>query len=312
MGWTDARNRKLKVNLGLVQARLKLIEKKKTDLNLRARPEIAEYVQNTKVDRARIRVESIIREDFLVEAMELVEMYADLIQSRLGLLQSGKLDESLKKPIATLIWVTPQLSQYCEELKKVQSVFIDMFGKQFVKACQVNEMGYVCERVMQKLDPKPPKANLIENYLLEICRAADVQFNPDPNVLAEGLLPEPQPSKDFLNFNEESLSSPDQKCSVNQENNDIDNTKTLLEDTTAFKKDQLKVSSTNNVNNQPTSSASQFLTPNRHQELSFPELPSVPPNFSPSNAGSISNVPEDNSDIDFDDLTRRFNNLRKK
>ena len=301
MGWKDVRNTKLKVNLGLIQARLKLIEKKKTSLNLRARPEIAEYVQNNKVDRARIRVESIIREDFLIEAMELVEMYADLIQSRFGLLQSGKLDESLKKPIATLIWVTPQLSQYCDELKKVQSVFADILGKKFAKACQANEMGYVCERVMQKLDPKPPNATLVESYLVEICRTADVQFNPDPNILAEGLLLEPLPSTDLVSFNKEGSSLlVEQKASANHmSSNDTGN-------------DQLLNLPTNNLNNQSNSSASHSVTQNQQNKLSFPELPAVPQSFSPSNTGVNSTVKEENSDIDFDDLTKRFNNLRKK
>lgn len=43
-----------------------------------------------KEDRARIRVEHIIREDFLVEAYELLEMYCDLILARFGLIQQIK------------------------------------------------------------------------------------------------------------------------------------------------------------------------------------------------------------------------------
>ena len=43
----------LKVKLGLAKARLKIQESKKTQLNLRARPEIAEYVKISKTDRAR-------------------------------------------------------------------------------------------------------------------------------------------------------------------------------------------------------------------------------------------------------------------
>jgi len=193
--------RKLKVNLGLVVTRLKLIEKKKTGLALRARPEIAEYVRISKTDRARVRVESIIREDYLVEAMELVEMYADLLQSRLGLLQAGNLHESLRKPVATLIWAAPRLSQYCSELQIVHKLLGDIFGKKFVKACESNEMDYVCDRVIAKMDPKPPKGSLVERYLIEICRAADVDFTPDPKALAEELFNNPPPNTDFLEFN---------------------------------------------------------------------------------------------------------------
>lgn len=43
-----------------------------------------------KEDRARIRVEHIVREDFLVEAYELLEMYCDLLLARFGLIQSMK------------------------------------------------------------------------------------------------------------------------------------------------------------------------------------------------------------------------------
>ena len=43
--------------------------------------------QNGKVERAKIRVEHIIREDYLVEAMEILEMYADLLLARFGLIQ---------------------------------------------------------------------------------------------------------------------------------------------------------------------------------------------------------------------------------
>jgi hypothetical protein len=45
-----------------------------------------------KYDRARIKVEHIIREDYLVEAMEIVEMYCDLLLARFGLLESMKFD----------------------------------------------------------------------------------------------------------------------------------------------------------------------------------------------------------------------------
>ena len=70
--------------------RLKLLEKKKTEIALKSRKEIADYISAGKEDRARIRVEHIIREDYLVEAMELLEMYCDLLLARFGLIQTQK------------------------------------------------------------------------------------------------------------------------------------------------------------------------------------------------------------------------------
>ena len=80
---------KLKTNLRLVINRLKLLEKKKTELALKSRKEIADYMAQGKAERAKIRVEHIIREDYLVEAMEIVEMFCDLLLARFGLIQQG-------------------------------------------------------------------------------------------------------------------------------------------------------------------------------------------------------------------------------
>ena len=87
---SGANYNKLKTNLRLAINRLKLLEKKKTELAQKARKDIADYISGGKEDRARIRVEHIIREDYLVEAMELLEMYSDLLLARFGLIQTQK------------------------------------------------------------------------------------------------------------------------------------------------------------------------------------------------------------------------------
>ena len=58
------------------------MEKKKTEMALKQRKEIADYLGQGKIERAKIRVEHIIREDYLVEAMEVLEMYCDLLLAR--------------------------------------------------------------------------------------------------------------------------------------------------------------------------------------------------------------------------------------
>lgn len=60
------------------------------ELAQKARKEIADYLSSGKDERARIRVEHIIREDYLVEAMEILELYCDLLLARFGLIQSMK------------------------------------------------------------------------------------------------------------------------------------------------------------------------------------------------------------------------------
>lgn len=67
-----------------------LLLTKKAELAQKARKEIADYLAAGKDERARIRVEHIIREDYMVEAMEILELYCDLLLSRIGLVQSMK------------------------------------------------------------------------------------------------------------------------------------------------------------------------------------------------------------------------------
>lgn len=52
---------KLKTNLRLAMARLKLLEKKKAELAEKSRREIAAFIKEGKIERAKIRVEYIIR-----------------------------------------------------------------------------------------------------------------------------------------------------------------------------------------------------------------------------------------------------------
>lgn len=54
------------------------------------------------------------REDYLVEAMELVEMYCDLILARFGLVsQMKELDEGIAEAVSSIIWVAPRLQTDC-------------------------------------------------------------------------------------------------------------------------------------------------------------------------------------------------------
>ena len=90
---------------------------------LKSRKEIADYIAAGKPERAKIRVEHIIREDYYVEAMEIVEMYCDLLLARFGLIEQMKnLDDGLAESISSLIWVAPRL------LGKIFSVDILHFG----------------------------------------------------------------------------------------------------------------------------------------------------------------------------------------
>nr|XP_023646503.1 IST1 homolog isoform X1 [Paramormyrops kingsleyae]XP_023646504.1 IST1 homolog isoform X1 [Paramormyrops kingsleyae] len=177
---------RLRVNLRLVINRLKLLEKKKTELAQKARKEIADYLSSGKDERARIRVEHIIREDYLVEAMEILELYCDLLLARFGLIQSMKeLDPGLQEAVSTLIWAAPRLQSEVSELKIVSDQLCAKYSKEYGKLCRTNQIGTVNDRLMHKLSVEAPPKILVERYLIEIAKNYNVPYEPDAMVRPE-------------------------------------------------------------------------------------------------------------------------------
>lgn len=120
-----------------------------------------------KVERARIRVEHIIREDYLVEAMEIVEMFCDLLLARFGMIQQMKnIDDGLEEAISSLIWVAPRLNADVKELKVIADVLTAKYGKAYAAAVTTNSLKSVNEKLMIKLGVQAPPKILVEKYLI--------------------------------------------------------------------------------------------------------------------------------------------------
>jgi vacuolar protein sorting-associated protein IST1 len=183
---SGANYNKLKTNLRLCINRLKLLEKKKSEMAMKSRKEIADYMQTGKLERAKIRVEHIIREDYMVEAMEVLEMYCDLLLARFGLIQQMKtLDDGLAEAISSIIWVSPRLQADVQELKVVADQFAAKYGKPYAQACKENAVGTVSVKLMHKLSVQAPPKITVEKYLIEIARYYNVEYEPDPLVMCQ-------------------------------------------------------------------------------------------------------------------------------
>ncbi|XP_059523530.1 IST1 homolog isoform X2 [Myotis daubentonii] len=149
---------RLRVNLQLVVNRLKLLERKKTEQAQKARKEVADHLAAGKDERARIRVEHIIREDYLVEAMEILELYCNLLLARFSLIQATKeLDSGLAESVSTLIWAAPRLQSEVPELK--------------ILMCKLNVNSL-------------PQV-LVEQYLIEIAKNYNVPYKSKATIMAE-------------------------------------------------------------------------------------------------------------------------------
>ncbi|KAL4710445.1 hypothetical protein ACJJTC_008847 [Scirpophaga incertulas] len=183
---TNPNYTKLKTHLRLAINRLKLLEKKKTELTQKARKEIAEYIAAGKSERAKIRVEHIIREDYMVEAMEIVEMYCDLVLARFGLVtQMKELDEGLGEAISSLIWVAPRMHTDVQELKVISDLFTAKYGKIYADACRNEKVNTISDKLMHKMSVQSPPKILVEKYLIEIAKNYNVEYVPDEQVMRE-------------------------------------------------------------------------------------------------------------------------------
>ncbi|XP_071612631.1 IST1 homolog isoform X2 [Heliangelus exortis] len=287
---------RLRVNLRLVINRLKLLEKKKTELAQKARKEIADYLAAGKDERARIRVEHIIREDYLVEAMEILELYCDLLLARFGLIQSMKeLDSGLAEAVSTLIWAAPRLQSEVAELKIVADQLCAKYSKEYGKLCRTNQIGTVNDRLMHKLSVEAPPKILVERYLIEIAKNYNVPYEPD-SVVMENFNGLPGGTyQPFPNIHPPPIpANPPTYESIEEPN---------------AEKDTSAPAAGPGPKPEASSSKPKAAAPDALDNFVLPELPSVPDTLPAASAGAHSSASED---IDFDDLSRRFEELKKK
>ena len=81
---------RLKVQLKLSSNRLRMLQQKKNAQNAAYRLEISKLLEKHKIDSARIRVEHVIREDFNMEALEITELYCEMLLARFGVIEQMK------------------------------------------------------------------------------------------------------------------------------------------------------------------------------------------------------------------------------
>ncbi|XP_002157956.1 IST1 homolog isoform X1 [Hydra vulgaris] len=324
---------KLKTSLRLSINRLKLMEKKKTEMAMKARKEISDFLQMNKYDRARIRVEHIIREDYLVEAMELIEMYCDLLLARFGLIETMKFcDEGLVEAVSTIMWAAPRLTADCQELKTVSDQLALKYGKEFGQQARSNANNTVNERLIHKLSPDPPPKILVERYLIEIAKNYNVNFEPDAEVMMSEGVPSIN-SKEFdiiasgpvdIGFSHYNPPPPDFSSSGGGSSIGKGSINPIYppNPVSSYPPDIPPYSERNPYpppagTNIPGYAGPGYVAPGFNKNPVQPNNPSFGfssiPNLPDIPRGNLSSNQSTNSDdVDFDDLTKRFEDLKKK
>lgn len=172
-----------KTQLKLAISRIKL-QKNKKDNNIKNnKREIAELLRNGKDESARIKVENIIREDFVIEAYEILELFCELLLARLGVIQISKdCPPDIREAVCTIIYAAPRTD--IKELGQIREQLIHKFGKEFGMASMSNKENCVNPRVVHKLSIQTPENYIVFQYLNEIAKSFGLEWKHD-------LVPEP-------------------------------------------------------------------------------------------------------------------------
>ncbi|KAK9697209.1 hypothetical protein RND81_08G021500 [Saponaria officinalis] len=171
---------KCKTALNLAKSRIKLMKNKKDSQLRQMRREVSQLLQNRQDQTARIRVEHVVREEKMLAAYEMIEIYCELIVARLPIIESQKncpLD--LKEAITSLIFAEPRCGDI-PELQDIRKHFTAKYGKDFsTAAIELHPACGVSRILVEKLSVKAPDGPEKVKILKGIAEEYSIQWEPN-------------------------------------------------------------------------------------------------------------------------------------
>lgn len=95
------------------------------------------------------------------------------------------LDEGLAEAISTILWAAPRIQTDVQEIKVIADILTSKYGKQYTEACREEAIQTISEKLKHKMSVQSPSKLLVEKYLIEIAKNYNVEYEPDPQVMAE-------------------------------------------------------------------------------------------------------------------------------
>ena len=178
-GWGKESFDASKTNAALKMAitRMKLQMDKRTNGIKVQRRGIAESLRDEKYESARIKVEQVIRDEYYIEALELLKVCCEILSSRMMLIRESKqCPIDLKEALSTVVWCCPR-TDGLDELIAIRRQVAIKFGKEFVEIANEDRERGVNQRVIEKLSCSVPDPNRCEAYLEDICNEYGIDWD---------------------------------------------------------------------------------------------------------------------------------------
>ncbi|KAF8411544.1 hypothetical protein HHK36_004098 [Tetracentron sinense] len=206
---------KCKTLLKLTIPRIKLLRNRREIQIKQMRRDMAKLLETGQEATARIRVEHIIREENMIAAQEIIELFCELIAVRLPIIETQRLfiefgfqytfacifletatclilQNSIYKPatifrecpldlkeaISSVCFAAPRCADL-PELQQVQMLFASKYGKEFVSAATelMPECG-VNRQIIELLSVRAPLAETKLKLLKEIAEEHEIDWDP--------------------------------------------------------------------------------------------------------------------------------------
>ncbi|KAL9644553.1 hypothetical protein ABK040_009417 [Willaertia magna] len=300
----------LKSNLKMAMTRVSLLKNKKQNSIKVQKRQVAELLQSEKDESARIKVENIIREDYAIEALEILELFCDLVHTRIQLIAESKTcPHDMKEAVSTLIYAAPRIE--VKELMEIRNQFSAKYGKDFVESAMENKDLAVNQRVMFKLDVKVPEPYLCIDYLREIAKENGIEWD-DSNVVTDVDVHNPVPNSNLPPMNNNpSFSMPIEPIQHNQPFQ----TQQFHQGTNLPPPYSINPNVNNNLpppymnDIRPNNLSGYSVDFNPNQPITYQDVPTLAPQG--TTFGNTSGFGDD-PNYDFDDLQKRFEALKKR
>ncbi|KAK2986637.1 hypothetical protein RJ640_001743 [Escallonia rubra] len=171
---------KCKTSLKLATSRTKLLKNKKGVQVNQMKKELAQLLESGQDQTARIRVEHVIREEKMIAAYDLIEIYSELIAARLTIIESQKnCPIDLKEAIASVIFASPRCAADVPELLDVRKHFTAKYGKEFITAAiELRPNSGVSRMLVEKLSAVAPDGPTKVKVLNAIADEHNIKWEP--------------------------------------------------------------------------------------------------------------------------------------
>ncbi|CAN6205152.1 unnamed protein product [Urochloa humidicola] len=169
---------KCKTEARMATARMKLLRNRREAQVRQMRRDIAALLRDKQEDTARIRVEHVIREQNFMAANEIIELFCELIVSRLPIIAKQKeCPADLKEGICSLIFAAPRCSEL-PELGRIRDIFEKKYGKDFVSAAvDLRPDAAVNNLLIEKLSVKKPSGQTKLKVLKDIAKEHQIDWD---------------------------------------------------------------------------------------------------------------------------------------